>query len=181
MVLQGIHRKPTQRCTHHPISYKLLQQILHHLKQSYPDLNHTWAMLQTAVSLTFHGLLCVSKFTSPSSRTIIPQCTLSRGDIHFQHNGSILLHVNASKTDQQQVGNHILIGATGTCTCLVYLIRSTWHSAVTTALTHTAHYSTTIAAITSPALPSPRPYVNAFELSVATPDTTPVTAYVLEE
>ena len=123
MVLQGIHRKPTQRCTHHPISYKLLQQILHHLKQSYPDLNHTWAMLQTAVSLTFHGLLCVSKFTSPSSRTIIPQCTLSRGDIHFQHNGSILLHVNASKTDQQQVGNHILIGATGTCTCLVYLIR----------------------------------------------------------
>ena len=123
MVLCGIRRKQAQPHTRRPISYTLLQQILDHIQHSFIAQDHTRAMLQAAVSLAFHGLLRVSEFTSPTPYNTIARRTLSRKDIRLQSKISMTIHLRASKTDQKHQGNYLVIGATGTSTCPVHLMR----------------------------------------------------------
>ena len=80
-------------------------------------------MLCAATSLAFFALLRVSEFTSPTRFSFLSHRTLLTGDIHIR-NHSISLRIRASKTDQEQRGQTILIGCTHTAACPVELLSS---------------------------------------------------------
>ena len=76
-------------------------------------------MLWSAFTLAFFGFLRSSEFTSPSSTHFNPLVHLARLDISFTSDGSLLLHLKASKTDPFQMGCSITLIPSGHSVCAV--------------------------------------------------------------
>ena len=123
MVINGIRRHHTTHRTRNPITYSLLKHILKYFLEDYPSNSHNRRMLSAATSLTFYALLRVSEFTAPTRYTFSPHRTLLTGDVQIL-NHSISLRVRASKTDQKQRGQTVLIGCTRASACPVDLLAS---------------------------------------------------------
>ena len=122
LTLRGIRRHQTRHITRRPISYQVLENILHHLQHHYPANHHDRLMLMAAFSLAFHALLRVSEFTSPSIYTRNHHSTLRRKDVNIcQH--TLHLRIRASKTDQAGFGQSLIIGCSGKPSCPVSLIK----------------------------------------------------------
>ena len=76
-------------------------------------------MLWSTFTLAFFGFLHSSEFTSPSSTHFNPQVHLARSDISFTSDGSLLLQLEASKTDPFRMGCSIMLSPSGCAVCAV--------------------------------------------------------------
>ena len=125
-LLRGIRRTQGasfSRPSRQPITYRHLLLIQYRIQ----FLQHTpfqRLMFRTATSLAFFGLLRVSEYTSAGAARFDPSSTLLVTDVSINAENTILtIRLRASKTDPFRVGCSVRVGASGSTTCPVALMR----------------------------------------------------------
>ena len=106
-----------------PITMSLLQKLESELAQAPDILPHDKLMLWCAFTLAFFAFLRSSEFTSPSTSHCNALSHHSASDISFNSDGSLSLHLKASKTDTYCQGCSLLIAPSGGSICAVRAIK----------------------------------------------------------
>ena len=102
-----------------PINMSVMRQLKGALADDPQFAPQDKLMLWSAFTLAFFGFLRSSEFTSPSSSYFNSLIHLSRSDISFTTDGSLILQLKSSKTDSFRKGCSITLAPSGRSVCAV--------------------------------------------------------------